>query len=103
MIIAEIFARIDVDQLAEDLKKSGKTKLWGDLIEACEIYGLKHYARADKNLKNSFYLQYVMSQITLQAETSTLNSATTAATLPKDKKRNLKAKSKKGAKESNLF
>ena len=36
-------------------------KLWQDIMEACEIYGLKHYARADKNLKNSFYLQYIMS------------------------------------------
>jgi len=36
-------------------------KLWQDIMEACEIYGLKHYARADKNLKHSFYLQYIMS------------------------------------------
>ena len=61
MILAEIFARIEVDQLIEDLKKTGKTKLFEEIMEACEIYGLKHYARADKSLKSSYYLKYVMS------------------------------------------
>jgi hypothetical protein len=51
MLIAEIFARVDVDQLQSELKKEGKSKLWSEVMEACEIYGLKHYARADKNLK----------------------------------------------------
>jgi len=68
MILAEIFARIEVDQLIEDLKKTGKTKLFEEIMEACEIYGLKHYARADKSLKSSYFLKYVMSQITLQSD-----------------------------------
>jgi len=51
IFISEIFARIDVDKLAEDLKKDNKTKKWTELVETCEIYGLKHYARADKSLK----------------------------------------------------
>lgn len=68
LMLAEVMARVDVDTLQALLKKQGKGKLWGDLMEACEIYGLKHYARADKNLKQSYFLQYVMSQITLQAD-----------------------------------
>jgi L-rhamnose mutarotase len=68
MLIAEIFSRVDAEELLSELKKQGKVKLWQEVMEACEIYGLKHYARADKNLKESFYLQYVMSQITLQSE-----------------------------------
>jgi hypothetical protein len=51
MLIAEIFSRIDAEELLSELKKQGKVKLWQEVMEACEIYGLKHYARADKNLK----------------------------------------------------
>lgn len=64
-------------------------KLWQDIMEACEIYGLKHYARADKNLKNSFYLQYIMSQITLQDQAESKTEIST--TKKRDTKKNMKA------------
>lgn len=64
-------------------------KLWQDIMEACEIYGLKHYARADKNLKHSFYLQYIMSQITLQDQAESKTEISTKN--KRDTKRNLKA------------
>jgi len=63
MFIAEILCRVDVEELAETLKKSGKAKLWNELVEACEIYGLKHYSRADRSLKHSYYLQYVRARL----------------------------------------
>lgn len=69
-MLAEIMTRVDIDSLQTLLKKQGKVKLWGDIMEACEIYGLKHYARTDKSLKQSYFLQYVMSQITLQADST---------------------------------
>lgn len=62
-------------------------------MDACEIYGLKHYARADKNLKQSFYLHYVMSQITLQSEISIAEETKTAKPV-KEKKRDVKSKQK---------
>ena len=65
LMLAEIMARVDSESLQELLKKQGKMQLWADIMEACEIYGLKHYARSDKSLKQSYFLQYVMSQITL--------------------------------------
>ena len=64
-------------------------KLWQDIMEACEIYGLKHYARADKNLKHSFYLQYIMSQITLQDQAELKTEIST--TKKRDTKKNMKA------------
>jgi len=51
MMLAEVMCRVDADSLHEAAKASGKQKILSEIIEACEIYGLKHYARADKNLK----------------------------------------------------
>ena len=61
MMLSDIFSRVDPDELLSSLKKESKIKHWQELMDSCEIYGLKHYVRADKNLKQSFYLQYVMS------------------------------------------
>ena len=36
------------------------------MIEATELYSNKHYERADKNLKQVYYVNYVLSQMTLQ-------------------------------------
>ena len=68
MLLSEVLSRVDAESLHEAAKAAGKQKLLEDIIEACEIYGLKHYARADKNLKQSYYVQYVISQMTLQAD-----------------------------------
>ena len=38
------------------------------LLEATEMYSDKHYTRADRNLKRSFYVHYVLSQMTLLDE-----------------------------------
>ena len=65
MLLSEVVFRVNADVLIENAKASGKTSLVKEVLEACEIYGLKHYARSDKNLKQSYYVQYVMSQMTL--------------------------------------
>ena len=81
--------RVDAEKISKELKQQGKMKLWQDIMEACEIYGLKHYARADKNLKHSFYLQYIMSQITLQDQAKSKTEIST--TKKRDTKKNMKA------------
>jgi hypothetical protein len=61
MLLSEVLCRVSADSLNDAAKAAGKSKLLSEIMEACEIYGLKHYARADKNLKQSYYVQYVMS------------------------------------------
>ena len=95
MLLSEVLSRVDAESLHEAAKAAGKQKLLEEIIEACEIYGLKHYARADKNLKQSYYVQYVISQMTLQAEIQQ------AQKVVGEKKRESKAKSKSTA--ANLF
>ena len=56
MLLSEVLSRVDADGLHEAAKAAGKQKLLEEIIEACEIYGLKHYARADRNLKQSYYV-----------------------------------------------
>jgi hypothetical protein len=94
-MLAEILSRVNVEDLTQQLKKSGKTKEWDEIVDACEIYGLKHYSRADNSLKHSYYLQYVMQQITLQADSKREETKSVP------KKRETKAKIKK--EQKNLF
>ena len=35
------------------------------ILEATEMYSAKHFTRADRNLKRTFYVKYVLSQMTL--------------------------------------
>lgn len=90
-MLSEILPRVQADALAEELKTANKTELFGEIVEACDLYGQKHYSRADRALKHSFYVDYVLSQMTLQAE------ETTAADAPK------KRVSKAEAKRTSLF
>ncbi len=61
MMLQEILPRFNADTLAEELKAQNKIKLFQDILETCDLYGLKHYARSDRNLKSSFYVSYVLS------------------------------------------
>ena len=56
MLLSEVLCRVSADSLNDAAKAAGKSKLLSEIMEACEIYGLKHYARADKNLKQSYYV-----------------------------------------------
>lgn len=38
------------------------------MIEATAMYSNKHYTRADKNLKKVYYVNFVLSQMTLQED-----------------------------------
>ena len=93
------------------------------ILEATEMYSGKHYSRVDGNLKRTFYVQYVLSQMTLlednKAGAKLRQGQKGAAENAKssDRKREKKAKGKKDTKvgkearkgkkkskaESNLF
>ena len=59
------------------------------------MYSSKHYTRADRNLKRSFYVYYVLSQMTL-LEDKKLAKDTDEK--PDERKRDRKLKEKKEAK-----
>lgn len=75
------------------------------LLEAVEMYSGKHYSRVDRNLKRSFYVKFVLGQMTLLDNTSTTGDKTadtataepTQETSRADRKRDKKAKDKKEA------
>jgi len=63
VLLRELLPRFEAGDLMTEFKASG-----GGLkaiLEATEIYSGKHYTRADRNLKRTFYVQYVLSQMTL--------------------------------------
>jgi len=64
-LLSEILPRFDYDELIEEFKE---TNLLRDLLEVTAMYAAKHYNRVDGNLKRTFYLNYVVSQMSLQAE-----------------------------------
>lgn len=49
--------RFNPDELIEEFKENKKLS---ELIEATQLYSDKHYSRADKNLKQSYYVHFVM-------------------------------------------
>ena len=54
--------RFNPDELIEEFQDNKKLM---DVIEATQLYSDKHYTRADKNLKQSYYVHFIMQQITL--------------------------------------
>ena len=65
ILLKEILPCFSADDLIEQFREGGGLK---EMLEATELYSSKHYARADKNLKNVFYVNYVLSQMTLQED-----------------------------------
>ena len=63
------------------------------------MYSDKHYTRADRNLKKTFYVQYVLSQMTLLEDKKQLLEGEPNEKVPAPmKKRDRKAKKKSDAK-----
>ena len=62
-LLKELLPRFGAEALVEEFKQSGGG-LKG-ILEATEMYSGKHYSRVDSNLKRTFYVQYVLSQMTL--------------------------------------
>ena len=62
-LLKEMLPRFSADELVDEFKQSGGGL--GAILEATEMYSGKHYTRVDSNLKRTFYVQYVLSQMTL--------------------------------------
>ena len=121
VLLRELLPRFSAEELMTEFKQAGGGLK--SLLEATEMYSGKHYTRADRNLKRTFYVQYVLSQMTLledkkqllqesesaKDELQGVTAETTAmATMGKAvRKRDKKAKAKKESstkkKTTNLF
>ena len=73
-LLKELLPRFSAEELMSEFKKSGGG-LKG-LLEAVEMYSGKHYSRVDRNLKRSFYVKFVLGQMTLLDNTSTMDEKT---------------------------
>jgi hypothetical protein len=85
-LLAEVLPRFSPDELIEEFKDSKKLS---ELVEAMQLYSDKHYARTDKHLKQSYFVHFVMNQMTLQEDTKVLEEAK-----PSVRKRDAKKKEK---------
>ena len=63
VLLKEVLPHFNADDLIDQFKESGGLK---ELLEATDVYSKKHYERADRNLKSVYYVNYVISQMTLQ-------------------------------------
>ena len=109
VLLRELLPRFSPEELMEEFKQAG-----GGLkaiLEATGMYSEKHYTRVDRNLKRSFYVQYVLSQMTLLEDKKLTekesDSKTATMTGKSERKRERKVKDKKEARTkkatTNLF
>ena len=68
MLLRELLPRFAADELVDEFKQEGGAAALKAILEATDTYSEKHYTRADRNLKRSFYVQYVLSQMTLECD-----------------------------------
>ena len=85
-LLAEVLPRFAPDEIIEAFKDS---KQLNELIEPMLMYSEKHYTRSDKSLKQSYFVHFVMNQMTLQEDTKRLEQG-----IKEEKKRDVKKKSK---------
>lgn len=98
VLLRELLPRFSPEELMDEFKKAGGGLK--DMLIATEMYSGKHYTRVDRNLKRSYYVQFVLSQMTL-LEDKKLDSKEEK---PVERKRDKKSKRKKEeSKRANLF
>lgn len=80
VLLRELLPSFDVKELVAEFKKDGKGSggLKG-ILEALDMYSGKHFTRADRNLKRTFYVKYVLSQMTLLEDKKQLERSAMAA------------------------
>jgi len=59
VIMREVLPRFDIEQLVSEFKQSNVALK--PILEAMTTYSGKHFTRADRNLKRTFYVRYVLS------------------------------------------
>lgn len=87
ILLSEISPQLDIDDLLEkDFKDNFKSLK--DLLAVTCLYSDKHYQRAQRNFKQSFFVDYILSRMTLQSESFKQEESKV------ERKRDLKAKRK---------
>jgi len=87
-LLAEVLPRFSPDEIAEEFKDS---KQLSEMVEAMLMYSDKHYSRADRNLKQSYFVHFVMGQMTLQEDTKLLEQTEPKSERKRDLKKKVKA------------
>lgn len=73
-MLAEVLPQFSPDQIVDEFKDS---KPLSEMIEAMLMYSDKHYSRAERNLKQSYFVHFVMGQMNLQEDTRMLEQKKT--------------------------
>jgi len=73
-LLAEVLPQFSPDQIVDEFKDS---KPLSEMIEAMLMYSDKHYSRAERNLKQSYFVHFVMGQMNLQEDTRMLEQKKT--------------------------
>lgn len=63
VLLKEVLPRFTAEELNEDFKEGSQS--FKELLDITEMYSQKHYSRSDRNLKKVYYVDYVMSQMSL--------------------------------------
>ena len=61
-MLREVLPRFSPDEIVEEFKDS---KQLSEMVEALLMYSDKHYGRAERHLKHSYFVHFVMGQMTL--------------------------------------
>ena len=62
-----VLPQLDIDSLQEQAKKEETFKLQ-HVVESVQLYNEKHYSRMDRLLTNSYFVDYLVSQMTLEPQ-----------------------------------
>ena len=107
VLLRELLPRFDIEELVAEFKEASVGGGLKNIIEALDMYSAKHFTRADRNLKRTFYVKYVLSQMTLIEDKKQLESQANIQTMPEipsGRKRDKKAARKAERKsKTNLF
>ena len=97
-VLAEVLPRYDAQALLDDPDafKDSKVSL-KQMTEATEAHSAKHYSRTDGTLKRTYYVEYVLSQMTLmedrkQEQNNADRGSSDQETAPMERRRDKKAK-----------
>lgn len=70
-LMNKILPTVEVDELLKSCNKDKQNPIDAmNVFETINLYNQKHYTRMDKHLQNSYFVDYVVSLMTLQGEES---------------------------------
>lgn len=68
-LMHKLLPSLDCDTFLKSCNKDEKNQIdAANLFETIGLYNLKHYSRMDRQYQNSFFVDYIVSLMTLQEE-----------------------------------